>query len=228
MPEEAKILEKVIVKKVTASAKELLNHKAGVWAEAKAQPIEMGATPLANQPSPYIKATFDEKKIGEVKEIQVKGVHNGTHIFFCFQWKSEKPNYEIGDIGTFPDGLAILMPFKDPEKTPIKEMGSKDYPTNSWYWRPDFEEKPKNQVAHGLSTSLYTKESSLISNSKWENGTWNVVMGRPLKVKEEAVNLAPGGTSKSTVGFAAWEGGTGERGGVKSFSKEWRDLILEA
>jgi DMSO reductase family type II enzyme heme b subunit len=226
MPEEVKSSEKMVVKKVPASSKQLLDCTAHTWAETKGLRIEMGATPLANQPSPYIKATFDEKDIGAIKELTVKGVHNGTHIFFHFEWKSEEPNYEIGDIGTFPDGLAVLLPFKDPEKTLIKEMGSKDYPTNSWYWRPDFEEKPKNQVAHGLSTSLYTEESSLLSHSQWKNATWCVVIGRPLKVKEEAVNLAPGG--KSTIGFAVWEGTSGERGGVKSFSKEWRDLILEA
>jgi complex iron-sulfur molybdoenzyme family reductase subunit gamma len=226
MPDEAKKMESVIVKKVSASREELLNCKSQVWAGMRGQRIEMGATPLANQPSPYIKATFDENKIGAVKEIQIKGVHNGKEVFFCFQWKSQTPNYEIGDIGTFPDGIAILFPFKDPEKTQIKEMGSNDYPTNSWYWRPDFEEKPKNQVAKGLSTSLYTDESSLVSCSEWNDGTWCVVMGRPLKVSEEAVNLEPG-SKKATVGFAAWEGGSGERGGVKSFSKEWMGIVLE-
>ena len=226
MPDEAKEMESVVVKKVSASREEILNCVSPVWAGVRGQQIEMGATPLANQPSPYIKATFDENKIGAVKEIQVKGVHNGKEVFFCFEWKSEKPNYEIGDIGTFPDGIAVLLPFKDPEKTQIKEMGSKDYPTNSWYWRPDFEEKPKNQVAHGLSTSLYTDQSSLVSCSEWKDGTWRVVMARPLKVPEEAVNLQPG-IQKSTIGFAAWEGGNGERGGVKAFSKEWIGLSLE-
>ncbi len=226
MPEEAKKMESVIVKKVSASREELLQCGSAVWSGLDAKSIEMSATPLANQPSPYIKATFDENKIGAVKEIQVKGAHNGKDVFFWFSWKSEKPNYEIGDIGTFPDGIAVLFPFKDPEKTQIKEMGSKEYPTNSWYWRPDFEEKPKNQVAQGLSTSLYTDRSSLVSCSEWKNGTWCVVLGRPLEVAEEAVNLVPG-TKPVTVGFAAWEGGNGERGGVKSFSKEWIGLVME-
>jgi DMSO reductase family type II enzyme heme b subunit len=114
----------------------------------------------------------------------------------------------------------------DPEKTPIKEMGTKDFPTNGWYWRPDFDEKPMNQVAHGLATSLYTKEASIVSNSKWENGMWKVVIARSLKVKEEAVNFTPG--MKTVIGFAAWEGGNGERGGVKAFSKEWREFELKA
>ena len=226
MPEGARRMESVIVKRVSASHEELLKCESQVWAGLSAKRIEMGATPLANQPSPYIKATFDEGKIGAVKEIRVKAAHNGKEIFFCLEWKSAKPNYEIGDIGTFPDGISVLFPFKDPEKTQIKEMGSKDYPTNSWYWRPDFEEKPKNQVAQGLSTSLYTEQSSLVSCSAWKNGAWCVIMGRPLRVPEEAVNLQPG-MKELTLGFAAWEGGSGERGGVKSFSKEWIGLVLE-
>lgn len=226
MPEEAKKMESVTVKKVSASREELLKCGSQAWAGTRSQRIEMSATPLANQPSPYIKATFDESKIGAVKEIRVTGVHNGKEVFFRVEWKSETPNYEIGDIGTFPDGIAILFPFKDPEKTQIKEMGSKDFPTNSWYWRPDFEDKPKNQVAHGLSTSLYTDQSSLVSGSEWKDGRWCVVIARPLEVPEEAVRLAPG-VKGGTVGFAAWEGGNGERGGVKSFSKEWVGLVVE-
>jgi DMSO reductase family type II enzyme heme b subunit len=105
-------------------------------------------------------------------------------------------------------------------------MGSKDFPTNSWYWRPDFEEKPKNQVAHGLSTSLYTEQTSIVSVSEWKGGIWEVVMGRPMKVQEEAVNLLPG--LKTAIGIAVWEGGNGERGGVKAFSKEWRGLVIDA
>jgi DMSO reductase family type II enzyme heme b subunit len=226
MPDEAKKVESVVVKKVSASREELLSCESQVWAGMGGQNIEMSATPLANQPSPYIKATFDENKIGAVKEIRIKGAHNGKEVFFHCEWKSEAPNYEIGDIGTFPDGIAILFPFKDPEKTQINEMGSQEFPTNSWYWRPDFEEKPKNQVARGLSTSLYTEQSSLVSCSQWKDGRWCVVMGRPLKVTEEAVSLDPS-SQKTTVGFAAWEGGNGERGGVKSFSKEWLGIVLE-
>ena len=96
MPDEAKKMESVIVKKVSASREELLNCGSQVWAGMAAQRIEMGATPLANQPSPYIKATFDENKIGAVKEIQLKGVHNGKEVFFCVEWKSGDRFYKCG------------------------------------------------------------------------------------------------------------------------------------
>ena len=136
---------------------------------------------------------------------------------------------KIEDIHIFPDGVALLMPLKDIDKTPITEMGTKDYPTNAWYWRPDFDETPKNQVAHGLSTSLYTEKTSIKSHSLWENNKWHVVMGRPLKANrpgEETVDLAPGG--KTGIGIAVWEGANGERGGIKAFSKEWRFLEIQA
>jgi DMSO reductase family type II enzyme heme b subunit len=223
---EQKISQQINMKRVSASDKQILDCKAEVWARVNGQAIETAATPLANQPSPYIKATFDEKKIGSVKEISIKALHNGKSVFFYLAWESKTPNYEIGDVETFPDAVAVLLPFKDHEKTQIKEMGSKDYPTNSWYWRPDFEEKPKNQVAHGLSTSLYTEKTSIVSVSEWKGGVWQVVMGRPMKVKEEAVNLIPG--LKTAIGIAVWEGGNGERGGVKAFSKEWRGLLIDA
>ena len=218
----------IICKKVSGSAKDLLNCTNAIW-QTGTEMIETAATPLANQPSPYIKGVYDEEKIGAVKKIWMKSVHNADAIFFYLEWESDKPNLKIEDINVFADGIALLLPMKDIDKTPITEMGSKDYPTNAWYWRPDFDEKPKNQVAHGLSTSLYTEKSSITSNSKWENGKWRVVIGRALKTNrpgEETVDLTPG--EKIGIGFAVWEGANGERGGVKAFSKEWRFLELEA
>jgi DMSO reductase family type II enzyme heme b subunit len=172
---------------------------------------------------------YNEEKIGAVKKIWMKSVYNADSIFFYLEWDSPKANLKIEDIHIFPDGIALLMPLKDIEKTPITEMGTKDYPTTSWYWRPDFDNKPKNQVAHGLSTSLYTEKSSIVSDSKWENGKWHVVMGRTMKANrpgEETLDFAPG--AKIGLGIAVWEGENGERGGIKAFSKEWRFLEIEA
>ena len=126
----------------------------------------------------------------------------------------------------FPDGVSILFPFFEDQDTPIKEMGSEKAPTNSWFCRADVDNKPKNQIAKGLSTSLYTETTSIVSVSEWKNGKWIVVMGRPMKVKEEAAQVEPG--TKTAVGVAVWEGGNGERGGVKAFSKEWRELVIDA
>jgi len=224
MAENAIAVGQIVVKKVSASRDELLKLDSSVWAAATEYKIEMATTPLANQPSPYIKATRDEKDLGMVKESRIRALHNGKEVFFRIKWKSEEANLTIGDLDTFPDAMALLFPIKSAEETPIKEMGKVDAPTNSWYWRADFDNKPKNQIAEGLSTSLYTEESSIVASSEWKNGEWTVIMGRALEAPEDSVKLAAGG--KKSIGIAAWEGATGERGGVKAFSKEWRDLIL--
>jgi DMSO reductase family type II enzyme heme b subunit len=217
-------VDQVVASKVSASRDELLKLDSPVWASAKEYTIEMAATPLANQPSPYIKATRDEKEIGKIQQVNLKCVHNGKELFFRLTWKSPDRNTQIGDLDIFPDGVAVLFPMKDDLDTPIKEMGTQDAPTNAWYWRADFDNKPKNQISQGLSTSLYTESSSVVANSAWANGTWTVVMGRAFAAPEDSVKLAAGG--KKSFGVGAWEGSNGERGGVKSFSKEWRTLVL--
>ncbi len=217
-------MEQIVAKRVSASKEELLKLDSSLWASTEEYTLDTATTPLANQPSPYIKATREEKELGKVEKVTIAALHNGKEVFFRITWRSPEPNYKIGDLNVFPDGVSLLFPMRDDIECPIKEMGTKESPTNSWYWRADFDDKPKNQIAEGLSTSLYTDDSSIFANSKWENGVWTVVMGRAFEAPEEAIKLAAGG--KKEIGIAAWEGAAGERGGVKAFSKEWRDFML--
>lgn len=226
---QAAATERIVCEKVSASRDELLDLDSALWAKSKSLTIPMTAAPLANQPSPYIKATRDEKEIGKVKKLVTKALRNGKELFFRFEWASPEPNYEIADLNVFPDGVAVLYAMNDGDDCPIKEMGREDSPTNAWFWRADFENKPKNQIARGLATTLYTVESSIVANSRWNDGKWTVVVGRSFEVagkNEEAVKLKAGKSKR--VGFAAWEGANGERGGVKAFSKEWRKLVISA
>jgi DMSO reductase family type II enzyme heme b subunit len=220
-------------KRVTASGEQLLDPLAPQWSSLTAEPLKMDATPLANQPSEYIKASRDEKQIGKVRSLLVQSGHNGTDIFFRLSWEDAVENSQITDINVFVDGCGILMPLHgsasggaDP---PIDEMGSKEAPVNAWFWRADFKDVPRNTIAHGLGTTQFTKSCAVRTRSVWHDGTWTVVFSRPLAVPdqpEETVQLAAGTSVK--VGFAVWEGSNAERAGVKSFSKEWRELELEA
>ncbi len=65
-------------KKVTATRDQLLDPLAADWATIPGEPLKMDATPLANQPSEYIKASRDEKEIGKVRSLMVQAAHNGT------------------------------------------------------------------------------------------------------------------------------------------------------
>ncbi len=214
-------------KKVTFSRDRLLDTAAAEWGGIAGESLKLDATPLANQPSEYIKASRDERKIGKVRNLTVQTAHNGSDIFFRLSWEDESKDTAIVETDIFPDACGILMPLHGGEP-PIDEMGSKDDPVNAWSWRADRESEAQNTVAKGLGTTEFSKKSPIEAKSKWEQGVWTVVFARPLAVpeqKEEAIQLAAGEAVK--VGFAVWEGSNGERAGVKSFSKEWRELKLE-
>ena len=214
--------------KVTATREQLLDPLAADWNNIAGETLTMAATPLANQPSEYIKASRTAEQIGKVKSLMVQSVHNGTDVFFRLSWEDGNQNLAITDTNQFPDGCGVLMPLKGGDP-PIDEMGSKDFPVNAWFWRADYTEGPKNTTATGLGTTIFLKESTVQAKGVWGNGAWTVVFVRRLALpeqKEENTQLAPGAAVK--VGFAVWEGGNGERAGVKSFSKEWRELTVEA
>jgi steroid C-25 hydroxylase gamma subunit len=214
-------------KKVTLSVDRLLDPTAAEWSAIPGEPLKMDATPLANQPSEYIKASRDEKQIGKVRSLMVQAAHNGTDIFLRLTWEDQSKNVEITDNNLFPDGCGVLMPLNG-GSPPIDEMGSKDAPVNAWFWRADFGDQPRNTVARGLGSTQFSKKCAIRTKSVWGQGAWAVVFTRPLALpeqKDETTQLAPGQTVQ--VGFAVWEGSNGERAGVKSFSKEWRALILE-
>lgn len=219
-------------KKVTAAREQLLDPGAVEWGSIPAEPLTMTATPLANQPSEYIKASRDEKQIGKVRNLTVQAAHNGKDILIRLSWEDASENVMITDNNQFPDGCGILMPLaSDPQKgdPPIDEMGSKDAPVNAWFWRADLKDVPHNTFARGLGSTQFSKTCPIQTKSAWGPGGWAIVFARALAVpeqKDEMTQLAAGSSVK--IGFAVWEGSNGERAGVKSFSKEWRELQLEA
>lgn len=215
--------------KLNATSDQLLDPAGAAWSSVTAETLSLDATPLANQPSGYIKVSRNEREIGKVRSLNFQAAHNGQDIFLRLSWGDENENTTVTDTNMFPDGCGILIPLAEGDP-PIDEMGSQQAAVNAWFWRADFQDdKALNQIARGLGTTLPTEESPVRARGVWKQGTWAVVFTRPLATPQhenECVQLAPGAAVK--IGFAVWEGSNGERAGVKSFSKEWRDLTLEA
>lgn len=216
-------------KRIGASADELKDPFGQAWTGIAPETLEMAATPLANQPSGYIKASRDEKQIGKVRALNVQQVHNGTEIFIRLSWADESQDLTVTDTNQFPDACGILMPVAGGDPV-IEEMGSQQAPVNAWFWRANFEpEVAYSQTASGLGSTVQHAATTLKANASFQQGNWAVVFHRQLaepEHKTEAVQLAPGAAVK--IAFAVWEGSNGERAGVKSFSKEWREMALEA
>ena len=213
----------MLAKKLTAEAKVLLDPAASAWDSVPVQTIAMGGTPLAQQPSRYIRTAWSDRPIGSVRSLAVRSAHNGKEVFFLLEWRDDTQNADY--VGRdFPDSAGILFPLKG--DAPLETMGSESQPVNAWFWRADSEDGAKNITASGIGTVAESETSSIAARAQWQDGTWRVVFARPLTVAgNQAVALEAGKSLK--VAFAVWEGSSGERAGIKSFSKHWQELTLE-
>jgi DMSO reductase family type II enzyme heme b subunit len=209
----------------TAAAEPLLDPAAGGWAAVPVEVVDLSSTPLASQPSGFVRS-HDPARIGRVRRIEVRTTHTASTILFHLAWADDACNTAVTDNDTFPDGCGILFPLR-PGDAPIQEMGAPGKAVNAWFWRADFRDAARNVVAEGLGTTRATARSAVVARARWDDGGWRLVLARALVVPEqetETVQLAVGVPTQ--IGFAVWEGSNGERGGLKSFSREWRSFEL--
>lgn len=211
------------VKKIQIPSETLLDPDAPAWEEVTLEEVSLQPTPIAFIPSTYVRETVKEAEIGKVKAIDVKTMHNGKEIFFRLEWEDKTHNTETVGPNFFADGVGLMFALRP---NSIILMGSVGLPVDLWYWRPDLD-KPQNFMADGLGTSRITKEGHIFARAQWENSRWKVVLSRTMKMVEkfELIQFKPGEAVK--VGFAVWEGSNRERGGVKSYSFDWTELLLE-
>ena len=215
----------MLVKTVALDSKTLLDPASPEWEKVPAENIDMGGTPLASQPSRYIRTVWSDRPIGTVRSLSVRAAHNGQDLLLRLEWQDDSRDADFLSRG-FPDGAAVLFPLNG--DAPLATMGSEKAPVNAWFWRADQPDVARNVQAQGIGSVEDTEKSRIAARSQWKDGAWSVVFSRPLTVadqKGEAVQLAAAKSTK--VAFAVWEGSTGERAGIKAFSKRWRELSLE-
>lgn len=197
-----------------------------VWSQSETERIALVATPLGLQPSDYVKASRADRPFGRVSAVDVRAVHDGAQVAFLLSWDDPDRDDEPPGDERFPDGAALLFPLV--EGAPLVTMGAEGKPVNAWHWRADRPGHARNNVAVGLGTTRVTAEPPIAASAVWGHGGWRVVLRRALQTKApagEAVALRPGQTI--SVAYAVWEGSSGERGGIKSFSPTWHSLTLE-
>jgi DMSO reductase family type II enzyme heme b subunit len=215
------------VKRVDATAKELLDPKGQAWNKAPSATVVLSPTPLEMQPTDYVRASWKGRPYGSnASSMQVSTVHNGQEIFFRLQWNDESLEDKIADINQFVDAAAVLFPIV--EDAPLIGMGTKGKPVNAWLWRADWE-RPKNVAAQGMGTTQRREDPELAATALHARGRWDVIVSRSLNGKSSpagTVSLTPGTASK--VAFALWQGGNQERAGIKAFSPDWQELQIDA
>jgi DMSO reductase family type II enzyme heme b subunit len=210
--------------KLQLANRTLLNPAAPQWAKVPTEEIALGATPLYQQPSRYVRTAWAGKPVGAVRFLKVQAAHNGTNIAVRLEWADETQNTDHGDGSVFPDAAGILFPLR--KDAPLESMGSPTAPVNAWYWRANLaENEAQNLISKGVGTAEASSRSLTQARARWAKGRWQVVFTRPLTVRRDGVRLSPKKSTK--VAFAVWEGSSQERAGLKSFSKGWQDLDIQ-
>jgi DMSO reductase family type II enzyme heme b subunit len=213
-------------KKVTATQPTLLDPAAAQWSSAERVTLALMPTPLASQPSAYIRAVWKDKPYGKTRSVRVSALNNGGEIFFRLEWEDPQKNDTVTDTA-FADAAALLFPMGS--DAPLLTMGDTQHPVNAWHWRADLGEQGRNNVAHGLGSTVLSDKSHIVCRASWDKGVWRLVISRPLSVPDQAdqaVQLKPGQQIRFAV--AIWQGQNGERAGIKAFSQTWRPLTIEA
>ena len=205
----------------------VLQPDAALWRAEKAEAVKLKGTPLDMQPSGAIKTSWADKKIGAVEVVNVAAIHDGERIAFRLEWSDPLANREITDDMPFPDGCGVLFPTV--QFAPMATMGAVGLAVNAWYWRADENGRGRHVLAEGLGTTRTIDEELVRGNGVHENQRWHVVITRPMKVQSPDIlaQFEPG--QSSGFGVAIWEGGHGERAGIKAISgDDWISLDLEA
>jgi DMSO reductase family type II enzyme heme b subunit len=213
------------VKSRSIQASELGQPDASVWQTVQAERIALMGIPIGLQPSAFIISNWTDKVVGKIAEVQVSALHNTEVIALRLEWADPNYDTDTDDNDHFPDGAAVLFPLKG--DAPLVTMGSVDLPVNAWHWRADRKGEARNNVAAGLGSTRVTSGAQISTSARYHDGHWQLVFLRPLQVAgvDTTIQLTPGQAIK--IAFAVWEGSNGERGGLKAFSQEWRELILE-
>lgn len=204
----------------------LLDPDSSVWGDAQPETLPLIGTPVGLQPTDLIRATWAYKKIGAISAVDVAAVHDGRTIALRLQWQDPNENREILDTDTFSDAVALLFP--GTPGAPLAIMGTIGLPVNAWYWSADLPEQGRQVVAEGIGTTRTVDTELTKGRGMWKEGVWKVVITRPMQIQtsEPIVQIEPG--KPTQVGVAVWEGSHAERGGIKAYSIDWRELKIEA
>ncbi len=206
-------------------SKTLLDPDAGVWSQATAESLKLEGTSAGLQPTDAIRYSWADKKMGAAESVAVQALHNGEALAFRLEWATPQANLDSGDNSVFSDGVAVAFPLT--EMTAIVTMGAPDNAVNVWYWRADANGTGRQVVAEGLGTTETLDLDHVRGQGEFRDGKWTVTIVRALKVAsaKAVIELSPGQAAKFAV--AVWDGGSGERGGVKAYSGPvWLDLNL--
>ena len=185
--------------------------------------------------------------VGEVRffkpsndTITVRAMYNDRTIALLMEWDDRTRSIpgddraeRISDTPLMEDGVAVQLPVtlpKDMEK-PYFGMGDASHQVNIWHWKSGTKDTTEtinifNSNGFKAIEKRDAADIGLQAKSSYIDGTWKVLMYRPLTTSspEKDIQLTEG--RFIPVAFAAWDGSNSE-GGSKHTMTTWYWLLLK-
>lgn len=187
------------------------------WGSLTLETVPLMATPLAMQPTEYIRRSWEGRTWGTTPELSAASVHDGDTWLLRLQWSGVSP---AG--GDFPDGLAVALPVSG--EPVLALMGAQDALIHYLRWTAG---KPglRSIVAGGIGQSRPGPELPCFAEARADGERWHLLLGRAMGSGGGRAALVAGQPTR--IGFAVWHGANEERAGIKAFSIDWIELQLD-
>jgi DMSO reductase family type II enzyme heme b subunit len=172
--------------------------------------------------------------------ITVRAMYSNTDIAFLLEWddrsQSLPGNEEAETIADKPiseDAVAIQLPVIIPEgvEKPYFGMGDTAHPVNIWHWKSGTSSQPEslalaNSKGFKNIEKRDAKAAGLSVKSQYHQGTWRVVIKRPLAGSEADRDIQFSEGQFIPIAFAAWDGSNSETGSKHTMTT-WYWLLLK-
>ncbi|KWT86065.1 ethylbenzene dehydrogenase-related protein [Candidatus Magnetominusculus xianensis] len=174
--------------------------------------------PVASEPLP-------EYFMGEPKK--------PVHILYWRAWRSKDQTDGVQTVNTAYPNMTIDMYTFDYK---VSGVGTEKTQVQKDMFIPGRAAANPLSVAHkeiveeasaeGPSTLKTKPVENTSADAQWQNGTWTLVMRRPMTVTDkESVQFKAG--EKKPVAFSIWEGHRLESGGRKAVSPAWAEVLVK-
>jgi len=189
------------------------------WARVGMTAVTMMPTPLAMQPTAYIRNSWAGREYGQEASLEVQSVHDGKTWCLRSTWTASHP----GKVTTnFPDALAIALPVRNSPVLAL--MGAVDAPIHYLRWSSD-KKGVLSLLATGIGLSAPGPELKRDAQVATAGSLRHVVIARAMGAGDDVAPLFAG--KRTGIGFALWQGVNDERAGIKAFSVDWMELALD-
>ena len=155
-----------------------------------------------------------------VEQVDLQAARSNGQLYLKLSWADATRDTSTTDVRQFADAVAVQLPVNESARPPIA-MGGASNRVNVWFWRADGTSQELLAGGAGTTTPL---DDTVSNASRYENGTWEVVLSRDLESSATNRTAIPDDQDLD-VAVAVWNGSNGERSGVKAASS-WHYLAL--